>query len=322
MISYKFTVDDPVHIRLDKYLTSLLEDCSRTQVQAAIKDGRTSVDGQNQKPSFLLQGGETVEIKILDQEPVRKSLEPQAIDLEIIYEDSSIIVVNKPVGLVVHPGTGQPDGTLVNGLVYHFSQLSDINGVLRPGIVHRLDRDTSGVMVIAKNNSAHRKVAAQFEKGAVEKTYLGIVWGKCREKTGSIQEPIRRSRKDPTRYEVGVSGRDSRTDFKVVDSNRYLSVIEFYPKTGRTHQIRVHVAHIGYPIFCDQKYGGGENRSKGFLPEVQKKLGNMLNEINRHALHAGEISFLHPDSGEKVSFEAPLPEDMDQIITEMKKFYA
>lgn len=318
--NYKYTVDSPVHIRLDKYLSTLLEDYSRTQVQAAIKDERATVDGRNQKASFLLQGGETVEITVLDREPVRELIDPQAIELDIIYEDSVIIVINKPAGLVVHPGTGQPDGTLVNGLVYHFQQLSDINGVFRPGIVHRLDKDTSGVMVIAKNNTVHRKIGSQFEKGLVEKTYLGITWGQWDEEKGSINHPIRRSRKDPTRNEVGSGGRNSRTDFKIIDSNRYLSVLDFYPKTGRTHQIRVHAAHEGHPIFCDQKYGGGSNRCKGFLPEVKKSMSEILKALNRHALHAGKLSFEHPESGVKVSFEAQLPKDLELVLREIKQF--
>ncbi len=304
-------------IRLDKYLSTQLADYSRTCIQEHIKSGYVTVNGRPEKASFQLVGTEEIVFNIIDTKPATTSVEPQPMELDIIFEDPAIAVINKPAGLVVHPGKGHHEGTLANGLAYHFKKLSDLNGNLRPGIVHRLDKDTSGLIIIAKNNSIHNYLAQLFANRQIEKTYLGITWGEWAMKSGRIDIGIRRQRSDPTRFEAVEGGKSAITDFKVIDTYRYLSHVEFRPLTGRTHQIRVHSAHSGFAIFADSVYNGGANRTRGYIPEVRKILQRLLNTINRHALHAHWIRFQHPVSGEMVQFEASLPEDMNYLLSEL-----
>ena len=207
----------------------------------------------------------------------------------------------------------------MNGLVYYFKSLSNISGSTRPGIVHRLDKDTSGLILVAKTNSAHLHLANQFETRSVVKKYLGITWGEWKPVLGKIEEPITRKRSDPTSFTVAASGRSARTDYEVVEATRYLSLVRFFPRTGRTHQIRVHSTFHGNPIFADEKYNGGINRIKGFLPEISKKLKTMLNSIGRQALHAHELSITHPTTEKQLQFEAPLPADFSNLIEDMKE---
>lgn len=313
MTTFSFTVGETESIRLDKFLSNEIQDYSRTQIQHAIQEGSASVNGKIQKASFMLSGAENVELSISPKEMDTDSVEPENIPLEILFEDDFLIVINKSAGMAVHPGAGNPNGTLVNGLVHYCKNLSGINGSIRPGIVHRLDKDTSGAMVTAKTDTVHQKLGKQFEDRSVEKEYIGIVWGKW-EGSGTIDKPIKRSRNDRTKYEVQDSGRPSKTEYEIVDSNKVMSVARFFPKTGRTHQIRVHSEFEGHPIVGDDKYNGGRNRAKGFTPETQKKIENILKLVNRHLLHARRLSFTHPDSGKKVSFEAPIPDDMKKAM--------
>ena len=306
-------------IRLDKYLSDQLTDISRTRIQQQIKSGNVTVDGQPVKASYQLEGGEEIYVVLIDNQPEPATVIPQQMDLDIIYEDDALAVINKPAGLVVHPGKGNRENTLANGLAYHFRNLSDVNGVLRPGLVHRLDKDTTGLIIIAKTNQTHLKLARLFEQREIEKTYLGVTWGEWDSKTGRIEIGIRRQRSDPTRFEASNDGKPAITDYKVIDTFRYLSYVQFFPRTGRTHQIRVHSAHSGFAIFADTVYNGGVNRTKGYLPEVRKFFQGLLNTINRHALHAFRIRFKHPNSGEDIQFEAPLPPDMTYLLSEIKR---
>ncbi len=307
-------------IRLDKYLSDQLKDISRTRIQQQIKSGNVTVDGQPVKASYQLEGGEEIYVVLIDNQPEPATVIPQQMDLDIIYEDDALAVINKPAGLVVHPGKGNREDTLVNGLAYHFRNLSDVNGILRPGLVHRLDKDTTGLIIIAKTNQAHLKLARLFELREIEKTYLGLTWGEWDSSTGRIEIGIRRQRSDPTRFEASNDGKPAITDYEVIDTFRYLSYVQFYPRTGRTHQIRVHSAHSGFAIFADIVYNGGVNRTKGYLPEVRKILQGLLDKINRHALHAFRIRFKHPNSEEDIQFEAPLPPDMTYLLSEIKQF--
>ena len=307
-------------IRLDKYLSDQLTDISRTRIQQQIKSGNVTVDGQPVKASYQLEGGEEIYVVLIDNQPEPAAVIPQQMDLDIIYEDDALAVINKPAGLVVHPGKGNREDTLANGLAYHFRNLSDVNGVLRPGLVHRLDKDTTGLIIIAKTNQAHLKLARLFEQREIEKTYLGITWGEWDSRKGRIEIGIRRQRSDPTRFEASNDGKPAITDYEVIDTFRHLSYVQFYPRTGRTHQIRVHSAHSGFAIFADIVYNGGVNRTKGYLPEVRKFLQGLLDKINRHALHAFRIRFKHPNSGEDIQFEAPLPPDMTYLLSEIKLF--
>jgi 23S rRNA pseudouridine1911/1915/1917 synthase len=311
--SFSFTVGETDTNRLDKYLSKAIQDFSRTQIQHAIREGNALVNGRVQKVSFVLSGGEDVELSINPTDNEADSVVPENIPLSILFEDDFIIVINKPAGLVVHPGAGHPNGTLANGLAFHYKNLSKINGGLRPGIVHRLDKETSGAMVVAKTDPVHQNLGKQFEDRSVEKEYIGIAWGKW-EGTGTIEKAIKRSRKDRTKYEVQDSGRTAKTDYKVSVSNKVMSIVHFFPKTGRTHQIRVHSEFEGHPIVGDVKYSGGKNRAKGFTPETQKKIDTLFKLVHRHLLHAKKLVFLHPDSGEKVFFEAPIPDDMIKVM--------
>lgn len=308
-------------MRLDHFLVEQLPDNSRTQIQRMIKSENVTVNGRIEKSSYKLQEGDTVFTKAIEAEPELYTIMPESIPLDILFEDDHIIVINKQAGLVVHPGTGNPTGTLVHGLKSHCNDLSLINGSLRPGIVHRLDQDTSGVMVTAKTNKAHSIIADQFQNRSVNKTYLGITWGAWKKNKGIIEAPLKRSRKDPTTYRVDDSGREAVTDYKVLHEFRYMSTVEFYPKTGRTHQIRVHADHVHHPIVHDEKYNGGMNRTKGFLPEVQKDIKQLLQKMGRQALHAKELSFKHPETGDSVHYTAELPGDMQNMIEYMQKNY-
>jgi len=318
LISKSFLVSGTFPIRLDKYLIPELPQFSRTRIQALIKEGCNLVDGNQVKPGYQLQGNERIQFQIPEEEEGPERVVAEKIPLDILYEDESLIVINKPPRLTVHPGTGKPSGTLVNGLVYYFNELSDINGALRPGIVHRLDEDTSGILVVAKTNPVHRKLAAQFEQRQVEKTYVGVTWGQWEAQEGSIRQPIKRSRKDPRKYVCDQDGKPAVTDYKILGANRYLSEVEFYPRTGRTHQLRVHCAFVNHPLLADEKYGGGIQRARGFLPEVTRRLKSMIEHLGRHALHAWRIKFHHPATGKPFEIEAPLPEDLLTLKTEMK----
>ena len=315
------TASSGINMRLDKYLSEQLVDYSRSQIQVMIQDGKVMIDGRKEKSSYRLQGSEAIVVDPIQSQPSPVIIEPQDIPLSIVYEDDAIIVIDKQSGLVVHPGTGQKDNTLVNGLMFYTSSLSDINGSNRPGIVHRLDQDTSGVMVVAKTNFAHRKIAEQFENKQVKKTYIGLTWGIWIENEGLIDEPIKRKRSDPTSFNVDETGRKATTGYKIERAWRYISKVQFYPKTGRTHQIRVHADHMGHPIVADQKYGGGEKRTKGFLPEVTKELRQVLTILERHALHAMSIEFLHPETTKTVSFQAPLPDNINSAIKLLNEKY-
>ena len=303
-------------IRLDKYLAEEIELISRSKIKESIVSKDVLVNGEAVKPSFKLAGGETIRVEISDSQPME--LESQPILLDIIHEDDDIVVLNKQVGLVVHPGAGNRTGTLVNGLIHHFDQLSSVSGSLRPGIVHRLDKDTSGVIVVAKNDAAHGNIALQFSERTVEKTYLALVWGIPEETEGKIDLPIIRHPKMRTLFTTGEVGRPALTEFRLLEPFEYLSLLELTPRTGRTHQLRVHLSEMGHPIFGDASYGGGESRARGFLPEVTKELSRLAKILNRQALHAMSLVFDHPSIGERVTFVAPMADDIAAVIHELE----
>ncbi|MCK4578992.1 MAG: RluA family pseudouridine synthase [Candidatus Marinimicrobia bacterium] len=304
--------------RLDAYLVSQLEGLSRTRIQSLIKSGQVQVDDARVlKPRTALAGGERIQVDVPAQ-PELSHLEPQALALDIIYEDGAIIVLNKPSGLVVHPGAGVRDGTLVNALLWHFQSLSAGSHVQRPGIVHRLDKGTSGVMVIARNDRAHLKLARQFEHRLVEKSYLALVWGDTPE-ADTIETMLARDARNRIAFTAKTErGRAALTNYKTIERFGGFSLLEVRPATGRTHQIRVHLSHINHPIFEDDLYGGRKTAA-AISPQLRQVVAQLRNQIKRPALHAQRLSFSHPDTGSEVSFEAPLPSDMEGALALLRK---
>ena len=242
------------------------------------------------------------------------TISPEPMDLEILYEDEDIAVINKPSGMVVHPGKGNTTKTLANGIVHHFNHLSNVNGLTRPGIVHRLDKDTSGLILIAKSNSAHNILSKQFKNRQVKKEYYALTWGLWKEKEGQIDNPLQRDRKDPTRFCISLNGKKSVTKFQMYKEFQHSSLIKFFPKTGRTHQIRVHSSSLGHPIFGDEKYGGGLSKTKGFINEYSIAYQRSMRNFDRYGLHAKKLEFFHPRSKLLINFEAELPKEFNKLI--------
>ncbi len=289
-------------IRLDAYITSKLEDLSRNMVQKLIKKGDILVNNKEEKESYKVQKGD--QILVVIPKPEEKGLKKQEIPLDIIYEDEDILVVNKPKGMVVHPGNGNPDGTLVNAIMAHCEDsLSGIGGEIRPGIVHRIDKDTSGLLVIAKNDKAHINLSEQIKNRQVNKIYVALVKGIISENEATINMPIGRSTKDRKKMAVDKNGKEAVTHFKVIKRYNKYTYIKVKIDTGRTHQIRVHMSNIGYPIVGDIVYSNGKN-----------DFG-----IEGQMLHAKELEFKHPITGKLMHFEAPLPKYFEEILSKLEK---
>ncbi|MEN6465242.1 MAG: RluA family pseudouridine synthase [Syntrophaceae bacterium] len=297
--------------RLDIFLAAKESSLSRSQIKRMIEDGSVLVNGKNVKAGYSLKRGDSV--SLTPKEPVELETLPQDLPLKILFEDSSIVVVDKPAGMVVHPAAGNYDGTLVNAILYHCRGLSGIGGVIRPGIVHRLDKDTSGLIVVAKTDEAHRELSDQFKKHLVTKVYYAFAFGNFKEDEGVIEAAVGRHPVDRKKMSVySRRGKEALTRWKVVERYGFLSFLEIRIETGRTHQIRVHLNSIGHPILGDNIYGNSAKR----LQAIQDtKIRSRLKSLKRHALHAGRLAFAHPRTHEKVEFEAPLPEDMEDLRT-------
>ena len=289
-------------VRLDSYITKKLNDLSRANIQRLIEDGNILVNSAKQKISYKVNSGDKIEITI--PEPKKIDLKPQDIKVEIVYEDNDIIVVNKPKGLVVHPAVGNPDGTLVNAIMNICKDsLSGIGGEVRPGIVHRLDKDTTGLLIVAKNDKAHINLSEQIKNREVKKIYIALVRGNIPENEATINMPIGRSTKDRKKMAVVKNGKEAVTHFKVIDRFKNYTLLEIKIDTGRTHQIRVHMAEIGYPVVWDMVYSNGKNE---FGVEGQM-------------LHAKSLDFKHPITGKNMHLEAELPKYFKDIIDKLKQ---
>jgi 23S rRNA pseudouridine1911/1915/1917 synthase len=300
--------------RLDQYVHRCLEGAlSRSQVQRLVSQGMITVDQAPARPALRLQAGWEVRVRRPEPEPLE--LTPEAMDLDILYEDGDLVVVNKPPGLVVHPAAGHHEGTLVHGLLHHCQDLSGIGGKLRPGIVHRLDMDTSGVLVAAKNDRAHRALVAAFASGHVAKRYLALVHGRPR-LTGRIDQAIGRHPRDRKRMSGrGPRGKPARTSWKVVESlPQSVSLLRVAIATGRTHQIRVHLSEAGYPVLGDTVYGGRQVR-RG----LEGPAGQALRAGDRQMLHAVRLALDHPVSGGRLEFWAPLPPDFRAVLDALRR---
>ena len=295
--------EENVGKRIDSFIPMVQEDISRSMVQKLIEQKNIKVNGKETKHSYKLKLNDEIEIFVPEAKEI--NLKAQDIPLNVIYEDNDIIVINKPKGMVVHPANGNPDGTLVNAVMNKCKDsLSGIGGEIRPGIVHRLDKDTSGAIIVAKNDKAHIALSEQLKNHEVKKTYLALVRGIIKENEATINMPIARSKKDRKKMDVDKDGKEAITHFKVLGryKNKY-TLLQINLETGRTHQIRVHLSHIGYPIIGDEVYSNGKNEWN----------------VSGQCLHAWKLEFIHPITGKKISLEAEIPKYLKNIIKELEE---
>jgi 23S rRNA pseudouridine1911/1915/1917 synthase len=315
-------------IRIDVYLTERLANVTRTKVQQGIKAGRVKVNSAPVRSSYIVQPGDVIECVILRPPPMEA--QPEAIELDIVFEDDELIVVDKPAGMVVHPAYGNRSGTLVNALLHHTGSRLSLLGegtqsdpeasAVRPGLVHRLDKDTSGLMVVAKTDAAHSKLAHQFQERSIKRLYEAVVWGKVPE-AGRIETRLGRDPKDRKRMAVVASpaGKPAITLYEPIEPLTGTTLVQFRLLTGRTHQIRVHSAHQGHPIFGDETYGGRKIRLPGLSKSRRRFFQNNLERMPRQALHARTLGFVHPSTNESVFFESEPPEDMKVLLDSLRR---
>lgn len=299
-LSFKIDIEN-VGARIDKFIADNVHELTRSAVQKLIDDGLVLCNADPVSKNYKLR--ENDKITVTMPEPVELDVKPQDISLEIVYEDNDLLVVNKPKGMVVHPAAGNPDGTLVNALLYHCKgRLSSINGVIRPGIVHRIDKNTSGLLIVAKNDSSHHKLAEQIKAHSFTREYMAVVIGRFKEKTGTIDEPIGRSKYDRKKMCVTqLNSKNAVTHYEVIEELGNFSLVRFRLETGRTHQIRVHCAFMGHPVYGDDVYG---KQVKG---------------IDGQCLHAKKIGFIHPTTNEYMEFDSELPQYFEGVLQKLRK---
>lgn len=302
MVTHEFKIEDTAldMQRIDKVLPLLNQDWSRSQIQEWIKEGQVEVNGKRVKSNYKVKLSDA--IVVTEAEAVEADIQPENLNLDIYYEDEDVAIVYKPKGMVVHPSAGHYSGTLVNGLMYQIKDLSGINGEIRPGIVHRIDKDTSGLLMVAKNDVAHRNLVEQLMAKTVTRKYTALVHGHIPHEFGTIDAPIGRNPKDRQAMDVVDNGKEAITHFNVIENFNKFTLVECQLETGRTHQIRVHMKYIGYPLVGDPKYGPKKTM-----------------EIGGQALHAGLIGFTHPRTGEYIERTAPLPEEFEKLIEDIRR---
>ena len=304
--------------RLDLFLTHAIENATRSKVQKLIDADLVTVNGTNVKANYQVKPSDIIEA-VHPISPRPEDVEPEDIPLDIIYEDDYLIIINKPAGMVAHPAYANYTGTLVNALLHHTKKLSELNEPGRPGIIHRLDKDTSGLLVVAKDDFTHAKIAEQFSKRTVDREYHAICWGKFKEKKGEINFNIVRSKKDRKKFSVSESeGRTALTLYEVLEEFEFTSYLKINLKTGRTHQIRVHLSGIGKPVFGDPTYGGRQIIYGSELPKIKARVQNLLDIMPRQALHAKTVGFYHPAEKKKMFFDSELPDDMRLLIKKLR----
>ncbi|MDU2158486.1 RluA family pseudouridine synthase [Clostridium sp.] len=300
---FKITEEENIGIRIDKYLSNIIEGKSRSFIQGLIDSGAVLVNNEEIKSNYKLRNHD--EIIVSMPEPIELDVEPEDIDLNIVYEDEDVIVLNKPQGVVVHPAPGNYSGTLVNGLLYHCKDLSGINGVIRPGIVHRIDKDTSGILVIAKNDDAHNHLAKQFKDHSIKREYYALVEGKFSKIEGTVDKPIGRNKKDRLKMAIVEDGKRAVTHYNVLEQyNNGTALVKCTLETGRTHQIRVHMAYIGHPLVGDPLYNS--NKKQKF-------------KLQGQVLHAKTLGFIHPRSNEYIEFDSELPKYYLELLENIRK---
>lgn len=317
----KIEFNETDNLRIDKFLSGLEKDelLSRSYINKLIQDGHVTVNGNVIKKNHVLKAGEIIEIEI--PEKAVKTIEAQEMELDVIFEDEYLAIINKPIGLTVHPAPGNPDNTLVNGIMYLFNgKLSSGSESNRPGIVHRLDKNTSGLIIVAKDDLTHVKLSTMFQKREIDKYYLAICSGKPSTPTGTIETMLDRSKTDRKKMAVSQEGKNAITHYEVEQLFDFFSLIKVKLETGRTHQIRVHFSHINCPILGDPTYSSMK-RALSMIPyHMQKKAKALLNKhLTRQALHAYRLEFIHPRTGSLIEVEAPLPEDMVYTLNWLKQ---
>jgi len=308
-------------LRVDKFLMSRIENATRNKIQQAAKAGSIHVDGQPVKSNFKVKGGNTVKV-LFTHPPYENLLMPEAMELDIVYEDDYLVVLNKEAGLVVHPGHGNYAGTLLNGLLHHFTQLPK-NSNDRPGLVHRIDKDTSGLLVVAKTESAMTHLAQQFFEKTSERKYKALVWGDFETDQGTYTGAIGRHPKNRLQmavFEDNSQGKQAVTHFKVVERFGYVTLVECQLETGRTHQIRAHMKYYGHPLFNDTRYGGDAILKGTNFTKYKQFVENCFKILPRQALHAETLGFVHPVTGEKMQFETPIPPDMEEALEKWRHY--
>ena len=321
---FRFEVDKgQALLRIDKFLSNRLGDTSRSRIQTAADAGNILVNTKPVKSSYKVKPGDIISI-VLPQPPREIELIPQDIPLDIHYEDDDIIIVNKKPGMVVHPGYGNYTGTMVNALMFHLKDEPLFqSGEMRPGLVHRIDKDTSGLLVVAKNELAVNKLARQFYEKTSKRTYLALVWGNLVSDSGTIEGNIGRNPKDRKKMYVFADNSDGKTaitHYSVIEKFGYINLIQCQLETGRTHQIRVHFQSIGHPLFNDPEYGGNKILRGTTFSKYKQFVENCFKILPRQALHAKSLGFIHPSTGKEVFFESEIPDDMLQVIEKWRKY--
>jgi len=321
---YRFKADPGQSLlRIDKFLSDRIENSSRTRIQNAANAGNILVNNKPVKPNYKIKPGDIVQV-VLPTPPREIELIPENIPLNIVYEDDDVLVVNKEPGMVVHPAYGNYSGTLVNALMWHFKDLPLFNtGESRPGLVHRIDKNTSGILVIAKNEYALNRLSKQFFDRTTDRKYNALVWGIPDPPEGTITGNVGRSIKDRKIMQVfkdDSDGKPAITHYKVLENLGYISLIECKLETGRTHQIRVHFSHIKHPLFNDQEYGGDQIIKGTTFTKYQQFIRNCFKILPRQALHAKSLAFDHPVTGKRLSFDSDLPQDMQEVIEKWRKY--
>ena len=321
---HRIVVDKGQQImRIDKYLVNRMVNTSRSKIQAAAEAGNILVNEQTVKSNYKIKPEEVISI-VLPHPPRDTEILPEDIPLDIVFEDEHILVINKTAGLVVHPGVGNYTGTLINALYYYFRDLPLFQtGDMRPGLVHRLDKNTSGILLIAKTELSLNRLAKQFYDRTTSRKYLALVWGSLDEEEGRIEGHIGRDLKDRKKMTVfsdGSQGKPAVTHYKLLERLGYLSLVECQLETGRTHQIRVHFKHIRHPLFNDETYGGDQILKGTTFTKYKQFVQNCFQVLPRHALHAKSLGFEHPATGEKMFFDSELPEDMTQVIAKWRRY--
>jgi 23S rRNA pseudouridine1911/1915/1917 synthase len=322
---YRFVADPGQQpLRVDKFLMNRIEHATRNKIQKAAKEGHIYVNDQSVKSNYKVKGRDIVRV-LFTHPPHEFLLVPQEINLDIVYEDESVIVVNKPAGMVVHPGHGNYQDTLINGLIFHFEHLPE-NQNNRPGLVHRIDKDTSGLLVVAKTEQAMTHLAQQFFDKSTQREYLALVWGNVEEDRGTVEGHIGRHPKNRLQNTVfegddaDLKGKPAVTHYEVIERLGYVTLIRCILETGRTHQIRVHMKYIGHTLFNDERYGGNEILKGTHFTKYKQFVDNCFKVLPRQALHAKTLGFVHPVSQEFMHFEAPLPQDMEGVIEKWRNY--